>query len=616
MRGRLVRLHRLGCTAALFLLFFLPPEMAVAKCQLQQVGTLPVDMQGPHPIVRAKINGVEAPFMLDTGAFYSTIWRETATQYQLPITSIHGQGSVHIRGPGGEERAWVATAESFQFLSAPIPKVQFLVIDQGNNDVGVLGENLLEGVDAEYDLANGIVRFFQPVGCARQPLAYWAVSTPYSFVDLESIFEAKLHLSAKATLNGRSVLVWFDTGASHSVVSLDAAERAGINLRSPGVTYLGTWGGFGAGYNKVWSAPFDTFQLGGEKVQHAHLLISDLGWQQGYTDMILGADFFLSHRIYVAYSQRKLYFTYNGGPLFNLNLPQVMSGKAAPPKTVDASTHATAATGGQADSDAPTDADGFRRRGMAYASMHDLDHALADLSRACDLAPNDAENYYDRGMIHRLGGQFEAALKDFGVAIKLQPDDIDAHLARALLLQAHPDTEPAAPGTADIKSDLDTVARLAAPSASLRLTLEDAYDRLGDYSDALDQINEYLDTHPLKDDQSIGFNHRCWVRATANQHLNEALDDCNRARSLRGSTDVAILDSRALVYLRLGRLSDSIEDYDSALRINPNVPTSLYGRGLAELRVGDKDKGQADIAAAEKLDQHVAQRFAKMGLTP
>ena len=30
--------------------------------------------------------------------------------------------------------------------------------------------------------------------------------------------------------------------------------------------------------------------------------------------MLLGADFFLSHRIYVANSRDKLYFTYNGGP--------------------------------------------------------------------------------------------------------------------------------------------------------------------------------------------------------------------------------------------------------------------------------------------------------------
>ena len=35
--------------------------------------------------------------------------------------------------------------------------------------------------------------------------------------------------------------------------------------------------------------------------------------------MLLGSDFFLAHHIYVAYSQDKVYFTYNGGPVFDLN---------------------------------------------------------------------------------------------------------------------------------------------------------------------------------------------------------------------------------------------------------------------------------------------------------
>jgi hypothetical protein len=39
--------------------------------------------------------------------------------------------------------------------------------------------------------------------------------------------------------------------------------------------------------------------------------------------MPLGTDYFLSHHIYVANSQRKLYFTYNGGPVFNLTFSPV-----------------------------------------------------------------------------------------------------------------------------------------------------------------------------------------------------------------------------------------------------------------------------------------------------
>jgi hypothetical protein len=33
--------------------------------------------------------------------------------------------------------------------------------------------------------------------------------------------------------------------------------------------------------------------------------------------MLLGADFFVSHRIYVSNAQHKMYFTYNGGPVFS-----------------------------------------------------------------------------------------------------------------------------------------------------------------------------------------------------------------------------------------------------------------------------------------------------------
>ena len=32
--------------------------------------------------------------------------------------------------------------------------------------------------------------------------------------------------------------------------------------------------------------------------------------------MLLGADFLRAHRVLVAHSQRKLYFTYTGGPVF------------------------------------------------------------------------------------------------------------------------------------------------------------------------------------------------------------------------------------------------------------------------------------------------------------
>lgn len=536
-----MRVRHLRSMAALAV-FSLSAAIATAKCQLQQVGVMPVEMHGLRPHVAAKIDGVPASFLLDTGAFYSVVWRDAAARYRLPISHILG-GAFFVSGVGGSERADVATAKSFEFLGIPMSNVQFVVLnpDLEGDITGIIGQNLLMISDVEYDLADGVVRFLKPDDCKGQPLAYWAVSTPYSFVTLQGLRSTGFHLGATVLVNGHRMTAWFDTGSSRSYLSLDAAARAGITTTSPGVTFLGTGEGIGVRAVRTWVAPVDSFQLGGEKVQHAHLLMADLDPERtgrlsgAPPDVLLGEDFFLSHRIYVAYSQEKLYFTYNGGPLFNLNLPQVVSGQEKPPPTLDGGSHATAGTGAGTDASTPTDAGGFRRRGMAYASMHEFDRALADLTRACELAPGDPENHYDRGMVYDDTGQFKTALQDFDAAIKLQPENTDARLERVRLLSAHPDADPAVT-TTDLKADLDAVSHAAAPDANVRLTLGDLYGKIGDYSAALGQIDQWLDQHPLKGDQAAGLNNRCWLRATANRDLREALDDCNRALELTPRT--------------------------------------------------------------------------------
>ncbi|MGH8290806.1 MAG: retropepsin-like aspartic protease [Steroidobacteraceae bacterium] len=197
-----MRVRHLGGIAALAA-FSLSSAVAAGKCQLQQIGVLPVDMQGPRPLVWTTINGVKARFQLDSGAFYSTISRDAAAQYQLPITSMP-RGDFYIVGAGGEEKAQIATVESFGFLGASLPKVQFLVIEQNiwGDSAGAIGQNLLRVTDVEYDLANGLVRFLKPVGCGSQPLAYWAVRTPFSFVELRYVDALQSHLLSTATING------------------------------------------------------------------------------------------------------------------------------------------------------------------------------------------------------------------------------------------------------------------------------------------------------------------------------------------------------------------------------------------------------------------------------
>jgi hypothetical protein len=71
-------------------------------------------------------------------------------------------------------------------------------------------------------------------------------------------------------------------------------------------------------------------QIGNEMVKDTMLPFADLFKDATYTPMgslvprgfedlppmLLGADFLLAHRVLVSHSQRKVYFTYAGGPVF------------------------------------------------------------------------------------------------------------------------------------------------------------------------------------------------------------------------------------------------------------------------------------------------------------
>jgi tetratricopeptide (TPR) repeat protein len=64
----------------------------------------------------------------------------------------------------------------------------------------------------------------------------------------------------------------------------------------------------------------------------------------------------------------------------------------------------------------------------------------------------------------------------------------------------------------------------------------------------------------------------------------------------------------------MGEYDAAITDYDAALRLDPKLPTALYGRGLAKLRKGDVAGGHADIAAAQAMFADIAAEFERIGV--
>ena len=68
--------------------------------------------------------------------------------------------------------------------------------------------------------------------------------------------------------------------------------------------------------------------------------------------------------------------------------------------------------------------------------------------------------------------------------------------------------------------------------------------------------------------------------------------------------------------LRRGELDRAVADYDAALKLQPRLAWSLYARGLAEQRKGQKGEAAADIVAGAALDPGAPVQAERLGLVP
>src|SRR5262245_50170282 len=206
-----------GAAAILFCALIAPQNPTFAKCKVGRIAELPVTMSDMRPLVTAKINGVDAQFIADSGAFFSTIAPASAAEFKLRTEPLN----MFVQGVGGRTQAELTTVKEFTLAGVPIRNVQFIVAGSqpGEGAVGLLGQNVWRISDVEYDLSNGAIRLMKPDGCGKAVMAYWVKSGDvYSVIDIAWATQEAPHTTGTAYLNGAKLRVLFDTGAGTSVL--------------------------------------------------------------------------------------------------------------------------------------------------------------------------------------------------------------------------------------------------------------------------------------------------------------------------------------------------------------------------------------------------------------
>lgn len=569
---------------------------AQAECKFQKIAEIPVTMDGLRPVVAAQINGQAARMTVSTGSFFSGVNAETATKYGMK--HVAAPFGMQVRGLGGVARdVQAAAAENFSFGRMGFRKTEFLVADRigGGAIAGDIGENMMGAFDVEYDFAHGVMRYFKADGCGYDTnLAYWGQGMSVSRLSLIEPTAILTKVVANAHVDGRLIKVSFGSGGV-SILSRPAAARAGVQINSANVTPAGvTYGMYGKGLEEF-MAPFSSFAIGDEEIKNTKLRIADIDMQQ--YDMVLGADFFLSHRILISNSQKRVYFTYNGGPVFRLDQQLTQVAQAVAPVS-----GAPAAAG-----DAPKTGADFARRAAAEAARRDFQPALADYSKAIELEPDDGAHYRARAMIRLTVREPILAMADLDESLKRRPDDPEALMRRGELYLSAKDPDRA-------KADFEAAMRLSPDDSSLPSQAGAAYARAGLYGPAIQELDRWIAAHPKSENLPRMQSARCYARAAWGRELDQALADCDAA--VRRDRTSNTMVNRGLVLLRLGRLDDAIAQYGDAIRAQPRDTAAFFGRGLAELRKGDKIAGDTDIAAAKAISPQAGEAYKRLGLTP
>lgn len=264
---------------------------AAQACTLVTMASLPVSLVDQRTVVAGRLGGGRARLLVSGAYDFSLLKPEAVSRLGLrqgtaPVSELTPDRAYvpAILEAGGSTYAVGFTLAAGERL--------------GDLD-GALGANALNGYDTEYDVGGGAVRVIRSRACYNRELAYWNKDKPYSVLPMRREAAARPRDLVGVSLNGVPATALIDAATPRSVITREAATRANLSVDDDG----------GRAFAVV-----PDIRLDQEEVRSTRMGVIDRP-STDY-DLVLGADFLASHRVYIARGQQKVYITYNGGPVF------------------------------------------------------------------------------------------------------------------------------------------------------------------------------------------------------------------------------------------------------------------------------------------------------------
>lgn len=272
----------------------------------------------------------------------------------------------------------------------------------------------------------------------------------------------------------------------------------------------------------------------------------------------------------------------------------------------------------------PDYADTYKMRGSTRFLFADYQGAISDFTKAIELQPKIAENYAQRGRFYAISGDYPTGIKDFTKAIELQSDNGDYYAGRGDFYNAIGDYQKAL-------QDYNQAIKFS-PTPLFYSTRAGIYSNLSDYQAA---IKDYTQAITLQPKFGSAYMSLANTRAML-QDYQGALADYNKAIELqsdkdvntvwfgRNSTDYVIpsdianqvnsaygisvqyffasaYTGRASIYIHLQDYQKALDDYNQAIKIDPNTGSHYESRGNFYMLIKEEQKAKTDYQKAIEI---------------
>jgi aspartyl protease len=292
------------------LLAGLLPVPAGAACSMEAKAHVPLTVAGSVITLPVEVNGIQATFVLDTGAQRSLVSIEAVQRLGLARDQWVG---TTMSGIGGIDRRPNANPRSLSLGGVKLARrtlnhdtsltVGVLPHTHVGNQVidGLLGRDFLSVFDLDLDVPDARLTIFEVHDCAGRFLPWTGDYTP---VPVTMATEHALVLPV--TLDDTPLRALLDSGSSASLLAAPGMFRLGLQASDLAADPAKQISGLGPRTIVTHLHRFRSLQVGRQVIDAPTIWVAPIRLSP-IVDMLLGADWLVSRRIWISYATQQIF---------------------------------------------------------------------------------------------------------------------------------------------------------------------------------------------------------------------------------------------------------------------------------------------------------------------